>query len=150
MCRRRREPFGPRLTSCRNILVGTSSWTDKTLIESGRFYPTERFYAGTAAALLRVAISDRRDRQQLLRHSDRIECAALGRADAGRVCFQHQGVSVVRRFVRLALPAICCGPLAALPPSVESSDVPRRPLAVKPRAGRSGNGVTPSSNSERV
>src|SRR5881227_1806970 len=36
-----------------NILVGTSSWTDKTLIESGKFYPPDaktpedrlRFYA---------------------------------------------------------------------------------------------------------
>src|SRR6476469_5304305 len=41
------------LAAMGNILVGTSSWTDKTLIESGRFYPPSartpedrlRFYA---------------------------------------------------------------------------------------------------------
>src|SRR5213594_3414951 len=53
----------------------------------------ERYDAGRAAALLRVAIPHRRNRQQLLRHSYRIECAALGRADTARFRVQHQGVS---------------------------------------------------------
>jgi hypothetical protein len=36
------------------ILVGTTSWTDPTLIESGRFYPPE---VGTAEERLRYYAS---------------------------------------------------------------------------------------------
>src|SRR5690349_4359721 len=48
-----------------------------------------------SAALLRLAISDRGNRQFLLWHSNRGECATMGRADAGRLRFQHQGVSAL-------------------------------------------------------
>ncbi len=40
------------------ILVGTCSWTDKTLIDSG-WYPPEAKNAGGTAALLRGPISGR-------------------------------------------------------------------------------------------
>ena len=48
-CAARRSPM--------TVLVGTASWTDKTLIACGRFYPAGGEDGGGAAALLRLARS---------------------------------------------------------------------------------------------
>ena len=52
-----------------NILVGTASWTDKSLIESGKFYPEDatsaedrlRFYASQFSMVEVESIDERFD-----------------------------------------------------------------------------------------
>ena len=80
-----------------NILVGTASWTDKTLLACGRFYPPE---ANTPEARLRFyaqPVPDGGGRLQLLRHAGPAGRAGLGRAHAGRLRLQRQGVPALHR-----------------------------------------------------
>ena len=77
------------------ILVGTSSWTDKTLVDSGRFYPATattpeerlRFYASRFPI---VEIDSSYYGIPTVESS-----AALGRAHARRIRLQHQDVPAV-------------------------------------------------------
>ena len=65
------------------VLVGTASWTDKTLIACGRFYPKDATQRRGAAALLRVALPAGRGRFELLRDAGARHRATVGRAHAG-------------------------------------------------------------------
>ena len=92
------------------ILIGTSSWTDPTLVKDGNFYPPATQDRRGAAAVLRVAVPAGRGRLHLLLPADREELGAVDRAHAAGVHVQHQGVLAADEppdEARLALQGIC-------------------------------------------
>ena len=79
------------------VLVGTASWSDKSLVASKKFYPKERQQPREPPAFLRDAVSPGRGRHLVLRHPARADGAELGRPHAGAFHDEHEGVSPLHR-----------------------------------------------------
>lgn len=83
------------MSGAARILVGTCSWTDRSLIEAGTFYPPG---VASAEARLRpyaqefpiVGVDS-----SYLRAPHGPQRRPLGRADPRRVCLRHPGVPPV-------------------------------------------------------
>ena len=79
------------------ILVGTASWADKSLVDSGQVLSARGHQPRGAASLLRLAVPDGRGRLELLRHAGPGDDPAMGRAHARALRLQRQGVSALHR-----------------------------------------------------
>ena len=79
-----------------NPLVGTASWSDKTLLDCGKFYPP---MAKTPEARLRFYASQFNlvEVDTVLRHPRCHHRPALGRTHSARLCLQREGLQPVHR-----------------------------------------------------
>ena len=79
------------------ILVGTASWTDKSLIESGKFYPPSAKDAATRLKYYASQFPDGGGRFELLRHARASDRATMGGAHTRALRLQRQGFSARHR-----------------------------------------------------
>ena len=79
----------------RSILIGTSWWTDPTLVKDGRLLPAWGEVGGGAAALLRVALPAGRSRLHLLLPAQREELGPVDRTHPADFTFNIKAYSLL-------------------------------------------------------